>query len=127
MERRRGVDRAGALPEPAEEEGGEEGEGPVRRGEEEQVGQGERGAVTERMSQADPQADVKLGLDCPACGHDWLVTFDILSFLWSEIETWAQRMLRDVHILARSYGWREADILAMSAFRRQCYLEMLGA
>jgi hypothetical protein len=85
------------------------------------------GAVTKRMSQTDPQADVKLCLDCPACGHDWLATFDILSFLWSEIENWAQRILCDVHILARSYGWREADILAMSAFRRQCYLEMLGS
>ena len=84
-------------------------------------------AVTKRMSEADPQADVKLSLDCPSCGHTWLATFDILSFLWSEIETWAQRMLHEIHILARSYGWREADILAMSAFRRRCYLEMLGA
>jgi hypothetical protein len=84
-------------------------------------------AVTERMSQADPQAYVKLSLECPSCGHDWLATFDILSFLWSEIETWSQRILREIHILARSYGWREADILAMSQFRRQSYLEMLGA
>ncbi len=84
-------------------------------------------AVTKRMSQADPQADVKLTLDCPACGHNWLAIFDIVSFLWSEIENWAQRILHDVHILARAYGWRETDILAMSAFRRQCYLEMLGS
>ncbi len=85
------------------------------------------GAVTKRMSQTDPQADVKLSLDCPACGHDWPATFDILSFLWSEIDTCAQLILQEIHILARSYGWREADILAMSAFRRQCYLEMLGS
>lgn len=84
-------------------------------------------AVTKRMSLADPQADVKLSLDCPSCGHDWLAPFDILSFLWSEVETWARRILHEIHILARSYGWREADILAMSALRRQCYLEMLGA
>ena len=85
------------------------------------------GAVTKRMSQADPQADVKLSLDCPSCGHNWLATFDILSFLWSEIETWAERLLHDIHTLARSYGWRESDILAMSALRRQSYLDMLGA
>jgi len=84
-------------------------------------------AVTKWMSQVDPQADVKLSLDCPSCGNGWLATFDILSFLWSEIETWAQRILHEIHILARSYGWREADILAMSALRRQSYLEMLGA
>ena len=83
--------------------------------------------VTERMSVADPQADVKLSLDCPSCGNRWLAPFDILSFLWSEIETWARRLLREVHLLARAYGWSEADILAMSALRRQTYLEMLGA
>jgi len=85
------------------------------------------GAVTKRMSRADPQADVKLSLNCPSCGHDWLAVFDILSFLWSEIETWAERILHEIHILARSYSWREADILAMSALRRQSYLDMLGA
>jgi hypothetical protein len=84
-------------------------------------------AVTERMSQADPQAIVKLSLDCPSCRQNWLATFDILSFLWSEIETWAKRLLHEIHILARSYGWSEADILAMSTLRRQSYLEMLGA
>jgi hypothetical protein len=83
-------------------------------------------AVTERMSLADPQANVKLNMDCPSCGNNWLAVFDILSFFWSEIETWARRTLREIHILARSYGWRETDILSMSALRRQSYLEMLG-
>lgn len=84
-------------------------------------------AISDNMALADPQAVVNIGLDCPACGHGWLAIFDIVSFLWSEIENWAQRILHDVHILAGSYGWSEADILAMSALRRQCYLEMLGA
>ena len=83
--------------------------------------------VTERMSLADPQADIKLSLECPSCRNRWLAPFDILSFLWSEVETWARRLLREVHLLARAYGWSEADILAMSAIRRQTYLEMLGA
>ena len=33
--------------------------------------------------------------------------------------------LRDVHALASQYGWRESDILRMSARRRQFYLEMI--
>jgi hypothetical protein len=33
--------------------------------------------------------------------------------------------MREVHRLARVYGWREADILSMSASRRQFYLEMV--
>jgi uncharacterized protein (UPF0212 family) len=85
-----------------------------------------REAVVERMAQADPQADVQLALSCPSCGHQWQAAFDIVSFFWSEINAWASRILREVHTLASAYGWRETDILAMSPWRRQCYLEMLS-
>ena len=82
-------------------------------------------AVAERMAQADPQADVRLGLTCPYCASAWEAPFDVVSYFWTEIDAWARRVLRDVHTLASAYGWREADILAMSAWRRQCYLEMV--
>jgi uncharacterized protein (UPF0212 family) len=84
-------------------------------------------ALVKRMGQADPQADVQLDLSCPACGHQWQAAFDIASFFWSEINAWAYRILREVYILASAYGWREADILAMSPWRRQLYLEMVSA
>lgn len=81
-------------------------------------------ALTEALAAADPQADTQLALTCPACAHQWSMAFDVLAYLWSEIEDWAPRMLRDVHELASAYGWSERDILAMSAARRRCYLEM---
>lgn len=84
-------------------------------------------AIVGSMAQADPQADVQLALTCPACAHQWLATFDIVSFLWAELTAWAYTMLRTVHLLASAYGWREADILAMSPRRRQAYLDLLGA
>ncbi len=80
--------------------------------------------VIERMSQLDPLSDIWLALTCPACGRPWQAPFDIVSFLWTEIGTVAQHLLYEVHTLARAYGWREAEILAMSPFRRQCYIEM---
>jgi hypothetical protein len=83
-------------------------------------------ALVERMAQVDPQANVQLSLNCPACRHAWAAVFDIASFLWSEIDDWAQRILREVHLLASAYGWHETDILEMSAERRGFYLEMIG-
>lgn len=83
-------------------------------------------AIVERMAGADPQADVQLALNCPVCEHQWKATFDILTYFWSEIEAWVQRTLREVHSLASAYGWREADILAMSAWRRRFYLQTVG-
>jgi hypothetical protein len=84
-------------------------------------------AVVARMAQADPQADIQLALSCPGCGQHWQALFDIVSFFWSEINAWAGRLLRDIHTLASAYGWREADILALSPWRRQAYLEMVNA
>jgi hypothetical protein len=84
------------------------------------------GAVVEEMARADPQADVQLALCCPQCKHSWQLTFDIVSYFWGELHAWAQRVLREVHQLASAYGWREEEILALSAWRRQVYLGMIG-
>ena len=84
-------------------------------------------AVANRMGEADREADVMLALSCPQCGRHWQEAFDIATFLWSEISAWAYHTLRDVHTLASRYGWSEADILEMSASRRQHYLTLIGA
>jgi hypothetical protein len=84
-------------------------------------------AITDCMAQADPQTDVQLDLTCPACGQNWHAPFDIVSYFWSEVNVWAGRLLSEVHTLAFTYGWDEADILAMSSTRRKRYLEMIQA
>jgi len=81
--------------------------------------------VGRKMADADPEADIQLVLRCPSCGHQWSSPFDSPAFLWSELDGWARRVLREVHVLARQYGWREADILQMSALRRQLYMDMV--
>jgi hypothetical protein len=84
-------------------------------------------AISERMAETDPQADLRLALVCPQCAHGWRAPLDIVSFLWSEIHAWSVRILREAHVLASTYGWREADILAMTPWRRQSYLELIGS
>ena len=84
-------------------------------------------AVSERMTVSDPLADIQLGVCCPCCAYSWRSGFDIVSFLWTEIDAWAKRVLYEVHTLARAYGWREGEILGLSALRRQLYLQMVGA
>jgi hypothetical protein len=83
-------------------------------------------AVQERMAQVDPLADIAFSLTCPSCSHPWQLLFDALTLLWNEINAWAYRILREVHILASAYSWREADILSLSPWRRQAYLDMVG-
>lgn len=81
-------------------------------------------AVAARMADADPQADIRLALDCPGCGTEWEEPFDPVSFFWQELDAWALRLVRDVHELASAYGWSEEDALAIPAARRRLYLEL---
>lgn len=78
------------------------------------------------MQAADPQAEVALEAACPACGFAWQMCFDVVAFLWSRIASRARQLLREVHLLARAYGWREPDTLALSPARRAYYLELAG-
>jgi hypothetical protein len=79
------------------------------------------------MSIADPQADTELALTCPACAHAWSEPFDIARYLMDSLEHWAETCLDQVHILARAYGWSEAQILALSPTRRARYIERVLA
>lgn len=82
-------------------------------------------ALADEMSTRDPQAETQLDLTCPACGGQWQALFDIAAFFWAELAAEAKRLLREVDALARAYGWREADILALSPQRRHAYLELI--
>jgi len=81
----------------------------------------------EKMSSADPMADIHLKLNCPICMHKWEAPFDIVAFFWREISATARRLLHEVHTLASAYGWMESEVLALSQARRCAYLEMVGA
>ncbi|GAA1913668.1 hypothetical protein GCM10009837_42950 [Streptomyces durmitorensis] len=84
-------------------------------------------AVDEWLAASDPQADVQLELRCPGCAAAWQQGFDIVGFLWAEVDAWARRTLYEVHLLASAYGWRESDVLAMSVPRRQAYLDLVSS
>jgi len=79
-----------------------------------------------RVAEADPAADQQIKLNCPACGHNWQVLFDVERFLWAKVNALVKRLLTEVHLLARAYGWTEREVLALGARRRQFYLEMVG-
>ena len=84
-------------------------------------------AAIARMSEVDPQAQTTIALNCPECAYGWDEVFDITAFFWAEIDAWARRLLRDIHVLASAYGWSESDILPLSPARRQIYLAMAQA
>lgn len=81
-------------------------------------------AADERLGALDPGADLELDLACPACGHRWSHPLDPPTFVLAGVEARAFRLLAEVDALARAYGWREPDVLALSPERRRRYLEL---
>jgi hypothetical protein len=74
----------------------------------------------------DPTAEFSLDVACEACGHVWSAPLDIGALLWEEVSARARGLLGEVHLLARAYGWREADILALGEHRRAAYLDRVA-
>jgi hypothetical protein len=81
--------------------------------------------VSSRLERADPRANIEFVLRCPACGSSWTSRFDVVSFLWRELDSWVSRCLRNVHDLASAYGWTESEIFSLSPLRMRRYLELI--
>lgn len=76
------------------------------------------------LGEVDPLAEVLIDLPCEVCGEQWQALFDIVTFFWSELQARSRRLLQEVDLLARTYGWTEGEVLRMSEQRRGLYVEM---
>ena len=83
-----------------------------------------RDALERALLAADPLSEVLVGVACPACGTEFVVDLDVAGFVWAELRGRARELLRDVHVLARAYGWTESEVLALGERRRAAYLEL---
>ncbi|AML51929.1 hypothetical protein [Falsihalocynthiibacter arcticus] len=70
-----------------------------------------------------PKFTAALPYACCECGAKNVFWFDPLDWIARHL----RGLLREVHILAKTYHWSEPEILALSAARRRSYLTMIGA
>jgi len=78
------------------------------------------------MAELDPQAEMILRLQCPACSRPFATVFDTADFLYREVAAQRGGLYHEVHLLAFHYHWSEADILAMRPAKRRMYLGLLS-
>ena len=83
--------------------------------------------IVQKMEESDPQADVVMNISCPECRHSWNMVFDIMHYLWLEINECVIKLIQDIYLLAGNFGWAENDILDMSRFRRNMYINMINS
>jgi hypothetical protein len=86
-----------------------------------------REAAIRRMAELDPAAELWLEATCPACGSASTVLLDPAAIVVEEVDRHARRILREVDQLARAYGWREPDVLALGPARRRAYLGLVAS
>jgi hypothetical protein len=84
-------------------------------------------ALSQRMATLDPGADVSFALTCPQCATPFSAALDAADLLWRHLQATAERVLLEVDALARTYGWSEPEVLALSPRRRAAYLQMATA
>jgi hypothetical protein len=80
-------------------------------------------ALESALEARDPLAKASFSTVCAACGHASVFYFDVVAYFCAELFAIAKRLLYEVDVLARTYHWREADVLALSAVRRRAYVE----
>ena len=84
-------------------------------------------ALSSRMAELDPQAELWLRTDCPACGSEVVSLLDAAAFLFAETAAASQQLYEEVHALAWHYHWAEGDILDLTATRRRRYLDLIAS
>ena len=85
-----------------------------------------RAAAAQALDDADPGMDVVFEVACADCGHVNPRGLDVAAFVMSDLNSLAARIFADVAILARAFGWSEADVLQLSPARRARYVEMVS-
>lgn len=67
-------------------------------------------AMEAEVARAVPLLSQDIAATCPECAADAPVRFDIAAYLVASIEADAAFLWREVHLLARGYGWSPGDI-----------------
>lgn len=78
-------------------------------------------ALDAALRNADPHAEIRLDLACPACREPFVLPFDAAGHFFAELAAEGDLLLREIATLARSFHWREQDILALPRGRRKAY------
>ncbi|MBL4789036.1 MAG: hypothetical protein JKY60_08275 [Kordiimonadaceae bacterium] len=82
--------------------------------------------LSSALGDADPLSVVAFGVKCADCNNTWRAFFDAGHLLWGELEAENRAALEEIHLLAKNYGWREADIVAIPQQRRRFYAGKLS-
>ncbi|WP_367361231.1 hypothetical protein ACJ77P_04795 [Syntrophus buswellii] len=83
---------------------------------------GDVARIEAALEEAAPEVAVSVQAACPACGTAHGIDVDPYRILYNRL---GEGLLREIHILASTYHWSEAEILGLSLHRRRRYLDLI--
>jgi len=84
-------------------------------------------SVGDAFESFDPLLAFTLTTACPACHRSAEHALDLEQLAVAHLQAQRERILHNIHHLARAYGWTECEILAVPAARRARYLKLIEA
>lgn len=82
--------------------------------------------IERQMEIVAPQVDLTLEANCPECGREFALPFDLQEFFFAELRASCDLLYREVHYLAYHYHWSEQEIMAMPRDKRRKYIAVLA-
>jgi hypothetical protein len=84
-----------------------------------------RRRIERALARIAPSVSGPVGGQCPECGTVLQALFDVSTYVVAELRRLATDVYAEVHLLAMTYGWDEAAILALPSMRRRLYADMV--
>jgi hypothetical protein len=82
--------------------------------------------IEQWMDAVAPKVELIMESECPECGREYAVPFDLQQFFFGELRISRDLLYREVHYLAYHYHWSEREIMDMPRPRRRAYIEVLA-
>lgn len=84
-------------------------------------------AAEAALEAADPALELDLAGTCPECGHAQTVPFSMAGFMGAALARDHRFLMREVHLVARTYGWSLDSILGLTRAERQEFVRLILA
>jgi len=84
-------------------------------------------AIEEALEAADPLIDFRCTAACGECGEANECQIDLMEIALHLLRRSQHELVASLHRLATHYHWTEQEIFAVPAWRRQRYLQLIGA
>jgi hypothetical protein len=99
----------------------------VERERVEHVAAGDLQRIEEAMDEADPLVNFTCRVACDECGQPNDHDIDLFETALGMLARAQSRLIISAHRLASHYHWSEREIFAVPVWRREQYLELIGA